>query len=91
MVNKAVGNQHLQFTVETWTNNKILPSYEKMNMAQISTADEFPFLYMNIIWSPTGYTGFRIFGGKGQKFKCVGNVSTHTPITLRAIPLGVLN
>ena len=42
-------------------------------------------------WSPEEDLQFRVFRKKGQRLKYVGQESTHTPGTLRAIPSGVLN
>ena len=53
--------------------------------------NEFLFLDMKISWYPEGDLQIRIFRKKGQKLKDIGNESTHTPGTLRAIPSGVLN
>ena len=46
---------------------------------------------MKISWSPEGDLQFGVFRKKGQKLNYVGQESTHTPGTLRAIPSGVLN
>ena len=46
---------------------------------------------MKMNWSPEGDLQFRVFRKKGQQLKYVGQESTHTPGTLRAIPSGVLN
>ena len=82
-VNTAVGNQHLKFTAEIWTDGANSPTSEKEDRVQIVTNDEFPFLDMKISWYPEGNLQIRIFRKKGQKLKDVGNKSTHTPGTLR--------
>ena len=46
---------------------------------------------MKISWSLEGDLQFRVFRKKGHQLKYVGKESTHTPVTLRAIPSGVLN
>ena len=90
-VDKEVGNQHLQFTAEIWTNGeKSLPS-ANMDKVQILTSNEFPFLDMKISRSPEGYLQFRLLKKKRQQLKYVGMGITHTPVTLRAIPSEVLN
>ena len=53
-VNKAVGNQHLQFTAEIWTNKENPPTPAKEEGVQIVMNDEFPFLDMKMSWSPEG-------------------------------------
>ena len=90
-VDKAVGNQHLHFTVEIWTNNTNLPFPAKEENLQVVTNVEFSFLDMIMSWSPEGGLQFFVFRKKGQKLDYVGIGSTHTPGTLRAIPSVVLN
>ena len=90
-MNKAAGNQHLQFTAEIWTTEKNSPTPAKEERFQIVTNDEFPFLDMKMSWSPEGGLKFVVFREKGQQLKYVVNESTHTPGTLRVIPSGVLN
>ena len=46
---------------------------------------------MKMSWSPEGDMQFGVFREMGQQLKYVGQESTHTPITLRVIPSGVLN
>ena len=46
---------------------------------------------MKMSWFPEGGLQFGVFSKKGQQLKYVGKESTHTPSTLRAILLGVLN
>ena len=53
--------------------------------------DEFPCLDMKMSWCPEGDLQFGVFRKKEQQLKYVGQESTHTPGTLRAIPFGVLN
>ena len=53
-VNKAAGNQHLQFTAEIWTTEENPPTLAKEERVQIVTNDEFPSLDMKMSWSPEG-------------------------------------
>ena len=46
---------------------------------------------MKMKWTPEGEFNFSVFRKAGQKLKCVGKDSTHTPGTLHAIPSGFLN
>ena len=48
-LDKAVGNQHLQFTAKIWTNEMNIPPSAKKDKDQIMTNDEFPFLVIKII------------------------------------------
>ena len=64
---------------------------ENEDRVQIVAKDEFPSFDMKMSLSPKGDLQFGVFIKKGQKLKCVGKESTHTPGTLRAIPSGVLN
>ena len=91
MVNKAAGNQYLQFTVEIWTKEVNSPTPVKKERFQILTNDKFPFLDMKMIWFPEEDLQFVVFRKKVEQLKYVGKESTHTPSTLCAIPLGVLN
>ena len=91
IVDKAVGNQHFQFTAEIWMNDTNLPHPVKEDKVQIVTNDEFPFLDMKIRWSPEEEMIFSVFRKKGYQLKYVGMGSIHTPRTLREIPSGVLN
>ena len=90
-VNTATGNRHLQFNAEIWTNGANSPTTEKEDQVQIVTNDEFPFFYMKMSWSPEGDLQFRVFSKRVQQLKYADKESNHTPITLRAIPSGVLN
>ena len=47
-VNKAAGNQHLQFTEEIWTKEENPQTPAKEEIIQIETNDELPFLDMKI-------------------------------------------
>ena len=53
-VDKAAGNQHLQFTAEIWTNDTKLPPSAKKDKVEIIINDKFLFLDMKMIWSPEG-------------------------------------
>ena len=55
------------------------------------TNDKFPFLVMKTNCFPEGELYFGAFRKKGQQLKYVRKEITHTPVTLRAIPSGVLN
>ena len=90
-MNKAAGNQYLQFTVEIWTSDSNIFLSEKKDNVKICAADGFPFLDMNMSWSPKGDLKFGIFRKKGQQLKYSRKFSTHTPGTLCKILTGVLN
>ena len=66
------------------------PSVKK-DKVQIAANDEFPFLDMEMSWSPEVDLQFGVFRKKGQQLEYVGKGSTHTPGTLRVIPSRVLN
>ena len=51
-VNKAAGNQHLQFAAEIWMKEEDSPTPAKEERVQIVTKDKFPFLDMQMSWSP---------------------------------------
>ena len=66
IVNKSVGNQHLNFTAEIWTTEENSPTPAKEERVQIVTKDEFPFLDMKMSCSPEGDLQFIVFRKKGQ-------------------------
>ena len=90
-VNKAAGNQHLQFIAEKWMKEENSPNPEKQVSVQILTNNKFPFLDMKMSWSPEGDLKLGLFRKNGKQLKYVGKGITHRPGTLHAIPLGVLN
>ena len=63
----------------------------KKDKVQIAANNEFPFLDMEMSWSPEVYSQFGVFRKKGQQLEYVGKGITHTPGTLRVIPSSVLN
>ena len=63
----------------------------KEDRVQIVTKDEIPFLDTRMRWTPEGELNFSVFRKAGQQLKYVRKESTHTPGTLRVIPLGFLN
>ena len=88
---EAAGNQYLQFTVEIWTTEENSPTPAKEERVKIATKDELPVVDIKLISSPEGDQKFGVFRKKGQHLKYVRKESTHTPGSLCAIPLGVLN
>ena len=60
-VEKAGGNQYIQFTAEICTDDTNLPSYEKEDKVQILTNNKLPFLDMKMSWSPEGDLQFEVF------------------------------
>ena len=60
-VNKAAGNQHLQFTAEIWTTEENYPTPAKEERVQIVTNENFPFLGMKMSWSLEGDMQFGVF------------------------------
>ena len=85
-MNRAAGNQHLQFTAERWKTDVNLPLPAKEDKVQVVTNDYFLFIDMKMICPPEKGLQFGVFRNKGKKLNYVGMVSTHTPGTLRAIP-----
>ena len=63
----------------------------KKDKVQIAANNEFPFLDMEMSWSPELDSQFGVFRKKGQQLKYVGTGSTHTTGTLRVILSSVLN
>ena len=60
-VDKAAGNQHLQFTTEIWKPDENPPPQAKEYRVQTLTKDEFPFLDMKMKWTPEGELNFSVF------------------------------
>ena len=90
IMDKALGNQNLQFTAEMWTNNENLPPSEKEEKFHICADDGLLFLDMNMSWSLKRDLQFRIFSKKRQKLKYFIKCSTNTPGKLCVIHPGVL-
>ena len=90
-VNKAAGNQYLQFTAEIWTTKKNSPIPTKEEIFQILTNNGFPFLDMEMSWSLERYLQLSVFRKRGHQLKYVSREITHTPGTLCAIPSELLN
>ena len=66
-VDKAAGNQHLQFTAEIRKPNKNPPPQAKEDRVLTVTKDEFPLLDMNMQWIPEGKPNFSVFRKAGQQ------------------------
>ena len=66
-MDKAAGNQHLQFTAEIWKPDETPPPQAKDDRVQIVTKDEFPFLDMKMMWTPEGERSFSVFRKVGQQ------------------------
>ena len=90
-VDKAAGNQHLQFTAEIWTNNKNLPPSDKKDRSQIYPDDGLTVLDMNIRCYLEGDAQFERFSNKEKLLKYIRKGSTHKTGTLRAISSVLLN
>ena len=60
-VDKAAGNQHLQFTAEIWRPDENSPPQAKEDRVQTVTKDESPFLDMKMKWTPEGELNFSVF------------------------------
>ena len=60
-MNRAEGNQHLQFTAEIWTTDAKPPLPEKYYRVQVVMNDEFLFLDMKMIWYTEGDLQFSDF------------------------------
>ena len=81
-VNKAAGNQHLQFTGGEWTKEENPPTPENEERVQIVTNNKNPFLDMAMSWSPEGDLKFGVFRKNGKQLNYVGKEITHRPGTL---------
>ena len=68
-MNKTAGNQHLHFTVETWTNDLNIPNSEKKYKIKTITDNVFPFLDMDMILSSNEDMQFGLYRKKVQKLK----------------------
>ena len=79
-VDKAGGNQHLQFTAEIWKPDENPPPPQaKEERVQTVTKYEFPFLDMKMKWTLEGELNFSVFRKSGQQLKYLGKESTqHT-------------
>ena len=90
-MNKTAGNQHLHFTVEIWTSDLNIPSYEKKYKIKDIAYNVLLLLEMNTSRSPKRDLQFGFYRKKVHNLKYTRKVSTHTPFTLYKILLRVLN
>ena len=61
---KELGNQHLQFTAEIWTNDKNLNPYAKNDKVQVVTNYTLHLLDMKMSCPPEGDLQFGVFKKK---------------------------
>ena len=90
-MDKAAGNQQLQFTAGIWKNDTNPTPSAKKDKFQIMENYGLTFLDMKLSFSSEGDLPFGVFRKRGQKLNYVRKGSNHTPGTLCAIPLEVLN
>ena len=67
MINKEAGNLHIHFTAGLWTNGSNILYFEKKDNVKTYVADGFPFMEINMIYSPKWRLQFEIFKRKGKQ------------------------
>jgi hypothetical protein len=87
-VNNLAGSEFLEFTAEIWGNDK--DDARKHKAVDTTKKDYFPFLDMEMYWSPEGNLQFRVHLKENQVLKYLNRGSTHTEACFAAIPTGVM-
>ncbi len=78
----------LEFTTEIWGNNK--DDGRKYKAVGTTNKNYFPFLDIEMYWSPEGNLQFRVHLKENQVLKYLNHGSTHTDACFAAIPTGVM-
>jgi len=87
-INDIAGNNKLSFTAEIWTpGGNPAPKIE--GKVGTHTANEFPFLDMELSWSIDGNLKFGVHMKPNQQLKYLNAGSAHTPGCFKAITAGV--
>jgi len=87
-VNELAESEFLEFTAEVWGANK--DDGRKHQKAKVEKNDRFPFLSVEMCWSPEGELQFRVHLKKNQALKYLNRGSSHTEACFAAIPAGVM-
>ena len=91
-VNELAGGDYLQFTCSLWLDesiNKMKPTRIMDEKVSIEKGKTFPYLDMELFWSPEQELQFRVHLKPNQELKYLNKGSTHTNACFRAIPSGV--
>jgi hypothetical protein len=87
-VNNLADSKFLEFTMEVWGNDR--DDGRKYKAVGTTNKDYFPFLDMEMYWSPEGNLQFRVHLKENQVLKYLNHGSTHTDACFAAIPTGVM-
>jgi hypothetical protein len=83
-VNHLADSKFLEFTMEIWGNNK--DDGRKYKAVGITNKNYFPFLDMEMYWSPEGNLQLRVHLNENQVLKYLNRGSMHTNACFAAIP-----
>jgi hypothetical protein len=87
-VNNLADSKFLEFTTEVWGNDR--DNGRKYKAVGTTNKDYFPFLDMEMYWSPEGNLQFRVHLKENQVLKYLNCRSMHTDACFAAIPTGVM-
>jgi len=87
-INDIAGNDKLSFTAEIWTPGGN-PAPKIDGKVGIHTANQFPFLDMELSWRNDGTLRFGVHMKPNQQLKYLNAGSAHTPGCFKAITAGV--
>jgi len=87
-INDIAGNNKLSFTAEIWTPGGN-PAPKIRGKVGLHTANEFPFLDMELSWRKDGNLKFGVHMKPNQQLKYLNAGSAHTPGCFKAITAGV--
>jgi hypothetical protein len=87
-VNNLANSKFLEFTAEVWGNDR--DDGRKYKAVGTTNKDFFPFLDMEMYWSPEGNLHFRVHLKENQVLKYLNCGSTHTNACFASIPTGAM-
>ena len=92
-VNQIVDGDYLTFTCSVWLDQtrREIPENQYDNKVTVETGPAFPYLDMELFWSPDNELQFRVHLKPNQELKYLNKGSVHTGACFRAIPAGVCN
>jgi hypothetical protein len=87
-VDEIAESNFLKFTAEVWGRDK--DDGRKYKSVTVRDGDSFPFLDMEMYWSPDDELQFRVHMKENQALKYLNRGSAHRESCFAAIPTGVL-
>ena len=88
-VNRIAGNDFVQFTAVVWGADREDGSISEE--VTVEKSDRFPYLDMELCWSPEGELIFGVHLKPNQALKYLNAESSHTASVFKAVPHGVID